>query len=249
MFGLFRSQSKSFPEIFWHTDIHSHVCPGIDDGSPSPQMSVQLVRGMAELGFDKMVVTPHVTDETFPNTPVIIRESFSELVSACKNAGLDMQFRCSAEYRIDEILYEMVEQNTISPIPGGWLLVENSWFQEPFGLDAFLFDLRVANNLKPIMAHPERFPYYQRHYDRLEQLHDNQIALQVNLLSLAGHYGKAAKQTAEWLLSHNMISFIGSDLHRISHLDTIRDYLRSRAYNRLEAHASEILNDTIGDAF
>ncbi|MCM1004701.1 MAG: hypothetical protein NC402_00195 [Prevotella sp.] len=248
MFGLFRSNTEP-PQLFWHTDIHSHVCPGIDDGSPSPQISVQLVKGMAALGFDKMVVTPHVTDETFPNTPAIIRESFSRLLRACEEAGVQMQLRCSAEYRIDDILFSMVAVNTVSPIPGGWLLVENSWYQEPFGLEAFLFDLQSRMGLKPILAHPERYGYYQRHHDRLERLHENGVALQINLMSLAGHYGKQTKNTAEWLLAHNMVSFVGTDLHRQGHLEIIREFLCSRAYRKLEEKADLILNDKIGEYF
>lgn len=204
---------------------------------------------MADLGFTHMVATPHVTDETFPNTPLNIAESFGHLRHACEQAGIRMQLRCSAEYRIDDILYAMVADRTVSPLPGGWLLVENSWFQEPFGLDGFLFDLRSKHGLKPIMAHPERYNYYQRHRERLEQLHGNNVALQINLLSLAGHYGKQARQTAEWLLSHGMVSFIGSDLHRMGHLDAIRDYLCSRDYRKLEAQADTILNDQIATNF
>ena len=243
MFGLFHT--RQLPEIFWHTDIHSHVCPGIDDGSPSPQKSVQLVRGMAALGFTRMIVTPHVTDETFPNTPLTIAESFARLRLACLEAGLDMEFHCSAEYRIDDILYAMLGQDTVSPLPGGYLLVENSWFQEPFALDSFMFDLQNDKGLKPILAHPERYGYYQRHRERLEELHDAGVHLQVNLLSLAGHYGRHARQTAEWLLSHDMVSFVGSDLHRLSHLDAIHDYLCSRDYRKLESKSHLILNDTL----
>ena len=243
MFGFFHT--RSLPELFWHTDLHSHVCPGIDDGSPTPHRSVQLVQGMAELGFTRMIVTPHVTDETFPNTPLTISESFSRLRLACREAGLQMEFHCSAEYRIDDILYTMLRQDTVSPIPGGYLLVENSWFQEPFGLDNFMFDLRGGKGLKPMMAHPERYGYYQRHRERLEELHASGVHLQVNLLSLAGHYGRQAKHTAEWLLTHGMVSFVGSDLHRMGHLDAIREYLCSRDYRKLEAKAHLILNDTL----
>lgn len=245
MLGLFRSHT--LPELFWHTDIHSHVCPGIDDGSPSPEISVRLVEGMAGLGFTSMVATPHVTDETFPNTPRTINESFTQLRHACRQAGLDMQLYCSAEYRIDDILYSMLKNDTVSPLPGGWLLVENSWFQEPYGLDGLFFDLRGNKGLKPIMAHPERYGYYQRHRERLEQIHENKVALQINLMSLAGHYGKQARQTAEWLLANNMVSFVGSDLHTLGHLDVIRNYLCSRDYHKLEAHADDILNDKLCD--
>ena len=247
MLGLFHSRKP--PRLFWHTDIHSHLCPGIDDGSPSSQTSVELLRGMAALGFRKMVVTPHVTDETFPNTPRIINHSFSRLCQACTQAGIDISLRCSAEYRIDDLLYTMLANGTVTPIPGGWILVENSWYQEPYGLDNFLFELRGKHGMRPIMAHPERYDYYQTDRPRLQQLHANGVALQVNLLSLAGHYGRPARQTAEWMLRQNMVSFIGSDLHRHSHLKAIRSYLCSRSYRHLEAQARYILNDTIGECF
>lgn len=245
IFGLFRS--NTLPEIFWHTDIHSHVCPGIDDGSPSPQISVELIKGMKELGFTHMIATPHVTDETFPNTPQTISSSFRRLVQACREAGVEMKLRCSAEYRIDDILFSMLEQQTVSPMPKNYLLVENSWMQEPFALDNFMFELRSDKGLMPIMAHPERYSYYHRHRERLEALHELGVAMQINLLSLAGHYGKPVKNTAEWLLSHNMVSFVGSDLHRIGHIDAIRSYLCSRDYRKLEAKADRILNDTLSD--
>lgn len=242
-FGLF--QSTTLPELFWETDIHSHICPGIDDGSPSPQLSVQLVKGMDELGFTHMIATPHVTDETFPNTPETISTSFRLLRTACNEASLKMKLWCSAEYRIDELLFSMLENQTISPLPENYLLVENSWFQEPFALDTFMFKLRSDKGYKPILAHPERYNYYQRHRERLEELHDLGVALQINLLSLAGYYGKHIKNTAEWMLSHNMVSFVGTDLHRISHLDALRQYLCSRDYRKLEAKADFILNDTL----
>ena len=62
MFGFFHKRhDQVLPELFWHTDLHSHVCPGIDDGAQSVERSVQLVEGMAALGFTRMIVTPHVT--------------------------------------------------------------------------------------------------------------------------------------------------------------------------------------------
>lgn len=245
MFHFFTSHSKTLPELFWHTDLHSHVCPGIDDGAASPEISVQLVRAMEEIGFSRMIVTPHVTDEAFPNTPLSIAESYLSLCERCKSDGVDMSFNCSAEYRIDDLLFDMLHDKSVRPIPGQYILVENSWFQEPYNLEGFFFSLRNDHALTPIMAHPERYHYYRHHRDRLEYLHSKGALLQINLLSLAGHYGKAEKQTAEWLLANNLVSFIGSDLHRQAHIDAIRSYLSSRDYRKLEAKASLILNDTI----
>jgi len=242
---LYKRRTHALPQLFWHTDIHSHVCPGIDDGSTSPERSVQLVAGMEELGFSRMVVTPHVTDEVFPNTPGLIAEAYMRLTEACRTAGLRMRFNYSAEYRIDELLIHSLRNREVIPLPGDYLLVENSWTQEPMNLLGFLFELRSKYGFKPVLAHPERYVYYQRHRERYQELRAHGIFFQINLLSLAGHYDRACKNTAEWLLDRKMIDFIGSDLHRMSHLESIRSYLTSRDYRRLEALAPQILNDTL----
>lgn len=238
-------RSRKMPELFWHTDIHSHVCPGIDDGSPNAERSVRLVESMEELGFTRMIVTPHVTDEVFPNTPDVIAASYLRLTESCRQAGLRMKFNCSAEYRIDALLFDMLRAGVVRPLPGDYLLVENSWMQEPMNLVNFFFDLRSRYGFKPILAHPERYQYYQRHRERYLELKEGGIFFQVNLLSLAGHYDKACKQTAEWLLDRKLIDFVGSDLHRLSHIESIRNYFLSKDYQKLEAIAPQILNDTL----
>lgn len=233
------------PELFWHTDLHSHVCPGIDDGSPNRERSVSLVRGMWDMGFRRMIVTPHVTDELFPNTPEVISESYLRLTDAVASAGIPMEFNYSAEYRIDELLAEYLEAGRVRPLPGNrYLLVECGWSQPPFDIEGFIYRLRNDHGLIPVLAHPERYPYYQHHPEIYERLRQCGMLFQINLLSLAGHYDKHCKQTAEYLLAHDMIEFIGSDLHRASHLESLRRYFCSRDYRRLEAKQHLILNDT-----
>lgn len=246
VFNFFHS--NRMPELFWHTDLHSHVCPGIDDGSPNREQSVNLVRGMWDLGFRRMIVTPHATDELFPNTPEIISVSYLRLIDAVKSAGIDMQFNYSAEYRIDELLKDYLDNGLVRPLPGGrHLLVECGWSQPPYDIDGFIYRLRDEFNLIPVLAHPERYPYYQHHPEIYEHLHNLGVMFQVNLLSLAGHYDKNCKHTAEWLLSNNLIEFIGSDLHRMSHLESLRHYFTSRDYRKLEAKQDLILNDIVFD--
>lgn len=239
------TRKNRLPELFWHTDLHSHICPGIDDGSPTVEKSVRLATAMQELGFTSMIVTPHTTDEVFPNTPSIVADSFNQLRTACAEAGLDMKFSVSCEYRIDEFLFDLLRRNMVFPLPGDYLLVENSWLQEPGSFDQFMFELRNTYGLKPILAHPERYPYYQKHRERYKQMHDNGILFQVNMMSLGSHPNHATRQTAQYLLDNKMIDFIGSDLHRTTHIEYIRDFLCSKNYRKLEKLAPQILNDTL----
>lgn len=243
IFSIFRS--KKPVEIFWHTDIHSHVCPGIDDGSPDVGTSVQIVQKMYDLGMRRMIVTPHVTDETFPNTLSTISHSFEKLHRGVEEAGIPMQLDYSAEYRVGDTLRQMLRDGTCRPLPGGYILVENPWLQEPYGLEEFLFNLQSEYGLRPVLAHPERYPYYQTNPRRYTYLHSRGIMFQVNLLSLAGQYDKACRFTAEMLLEEDLVDFIGSDVHRPSQVDAIESYLHSGAYRLLESRAPSILNDKI----
>lgn len=243
MFNFFYSNRK--PDVFWYTDIHSHVCPGVDDGSRNCEQSVTLVEGMWNLGFRRMIVTPHVTDEVFPNTPDILSESYLRLVDAVNTAGLQMNFNYSAEYRVDGLLAELLDKSLVRPLPGNkHILIEYGWSQPPYEAETLVFELRDKFGLIPILAHPERYPYFQHHPEEYKRLHDCGMLFQINLLSLAGHYNKPCKQTAEMLLSNDLVEFVGSDIHRQSHLDSLRRYFCSRDYKKLETKRHLILNDT-----
>lgn len=209
---------------------------------------MSLVQGMWDLGFRRMIVTPHVTDELFPNSPKIISESYLRLTDAIRSAGIPMEFNYSAEYRMDELLQEYLKNHLVRPLPGGkYILVECGWSQPPYNIETLIYQFRNDYNLIPILAHPERYPYYQNHTENYRRLHDLGMLFQVNLLSLAGHYDKRCKSAAEWLLSNNLVSFVGSDLHRMSHLESLRRYFTSRDYKKLEAKQHLILNDTAFD--
>lgn len=116
--------------MFFTTDIHSHVVPGIDDGSPSVERSVELVGRMKEWGLEKLIVTPHVTQDTFENTPEIIEEAYGNLRRGLDEAGVDVEMDHSAEYRIDEMFVEQLEAGMVRRLHGEFLLVENSYIQE-----------------------------------------------------------------------------------------------------------------------
>ena len=53
-------------------DVHSHFIPGIDDGAPTVEDSVQLITSMSNLGYKKVITTPHIMSDYYKNTPEII---------------------------------------------------------------------------------------------------------------------------------------------------------------------------------
>lgn len=237
---------KKEPQKLWfNTDIHCHIVPGIDDGSRDPQMSADLIERMQGWGIERIIASPHVTQGTFENTPQTIDSALAMLQQELDARGNDIKVTHSAEYRIDEFFASQLEAGNVVPYPGDYILIENSFMQEAWNLDQLIFDLQVRG-LRPVMAHPERFSYYYGKRDRYKALHDAGALFQINVLSLSGYYGKAEKQVAEWLIEHNMVDFNGTDLHNHRHADSIDAYLRSKdAAKHAAKLADRVLNNTL----
>lgn len=245
MFNFFKKRDNTPVKLFFQTDIHCHVIPGIDDGSPSAEISVELVSRMATWGINRIIATPHVTESTFENTHETMDKAMESLVAALKKHGIEMDLSHSAEYRLDDLFARHLKNGTLTPFPNDYLLVENSFIQEPWGLDETLFELTVKG-YQPMLAHPERYSYYHDHKERYKKLHEAGTLFQINLLSLAGHYGRDVRKIADYLIEEGMVDFIGTDLHNERHVHSIEAYLHSKDYRRdSDRLAGIILNDRV----
>lgn len=244
MFNIFSKKREPKPLLFT-TDIHSHVVPGIDDGSPDIKTSVELIERMAGWGLKRIIASPHITFGSFENSPEIIAEAFAPLKQAVAEKGIDVELSYAAENRIDDLFLKNFAEGTLLTLPGNILLVENSYMQEPWNLDQLLFEIQVRG-FRPVLVHPERYTYYHGKKDRYETIHNAGTSFQVNLLSLAGYYGREEKRVAEYMLEKGMIDYLGTDLHRHDHADAITAYLASKDYEKHSALlAGRILNDRI----
>lgn len=242
MFNFFGKKSEPL-KLCISTDIHCHIVPGIDDGSQEAHISVELIERMQSWGIKRIIATPHVTQDTFENTPQTITTAFENLKNELGVQNNDIKISHSAEYRIDEFFITQLELGNITPMPQNYLLVENSFIQEPWNIDQILFDLKVKGH-KPILAHPERYHYYHRKPNRYAEIHNAGTLFQINLLSLSGYYGKDEKNTAIKLLENGQIDFIGTDLHNHRHADAIEEYLASKEYRRIHERLS-LKNDSL----
>lgn len=239
----FLKKTKEPRQLFFSTDVHCHIVPGVDDGSPDVDTSMELLERMASWGLRRIIATPHMTLDTFENTPDILDPALEDLKDALDRTNLGIEISRTAEHRLDDFFMAQLEKGAIVPYPNNYLLVENSFVQEPWGLDRTLFDLKLRG-YKPVMAHPERFRYYQEGRERYAQLHQAGNLFQVNILSLAGYYGKSTKQMAEWLVENGMVDFLGTDLHHHKHADAIEEYLASKDYRKLVDAGLNLRNDT-----
>ena len=80
IFNLLKSKptlKELIPEEF--VDIHSHILPGIDDGAKNIKESLELIEKMNEMGFSKIIATPHIYPGLYNNTCEKIKKCFKEI--------------------------------------------------------------------------------------------------------------------------------------------------------------------------
>ena len=168
----------------------------------------------------------------YPNTAAIIQNGWEELRRAIRQAGLTFRLEASAEYNLDNYTAELFAKGDILPMPGKRILVELSFFGAPPDLENRIFQLRLQGYF-PILAHPERYSYYIGNLVALERIRDLGCDLQVNILSLTGHYGPQVAKWAKALIDKDMVSYLGTDMHNTRHLQELRAALRQKDILRI----------------
>ena len=208
---------------FIGTDIHSHLLPGIDDGARDMESSVRLIRGMKELGFKKLITTPHVMWDMYQNTNDIILEKLDEIRSRLKDEGPDIEINAAAEYFIDEHVEELLNQKApLLSFGNNFVLVEFSMASPPFDLKEVIFEMQLQG-YQPVIAHPERYIYLEQNKSFYEELRDAGCLFQLNALSLSGYYGRSVMELAIHLVKKQYYDLVGSDLHHSRHLTALQN--------------------------
>lgn len=209
-------------DLSWlRVDMHSHLIPGIDDGSKSMEESLELLRRLADYGLEKIITTPHVMYEYYKNTPEIIRMGLEDVRKAAKREGISIQIEAAAEYYMDEIFLEKVKMGEeLLTFGDQYILVETGFINKPQMLLDILFHLEMGG-YKPILAHPERYQYLLIDKKLQEELIERKLLFQVNLLSLTGFYSKQVKEFGESLIDRGVVPLLGTDCHNARYLDML----------------------------
>jgi protein-tyrosine phosphatase len=218
MFFL-KNKNRGIDRLSWlGADMHSHLLPGIDDGSPDSTTSIELIKGLCALGYKKIITTPHVLWELYPNTSAIIQNKTADMRKALSEAGIEVEFHAAAEYFMDDHFAEGLKKRApLLTISGNMVLVEFSMISAPLDLQEVLFEMQMQD-YQPVIAHPERYTYLMRKKEVFETLKSAGCLFQLNLLSLSGYYGEAVLRLADYLLKNNYYSLVGTDLHHAGHL-------------------------------
>ena len=237
-------------------DIHSHILPGIDDGSRSMDESIEILKSAQICGVTDIIVTPHyIAGSKYTANNEEKKELLKSLKKEVKKRNIDINIYLGNEVFVENNMLELKEKGEISTLNNTkYLLFELPLNYEFNGIEDLIFNLR-CKKIIPIIAHPERYSFLKKNPKLIEDLIDAGALFQSNIGSFLGTYGREAKDTVMLFLKHNMITFISSDVHRRNNnfykkLNELKEILKKyideeEINNLLGENARKILNKEI----
>ena len=216
-------------------DLHSHILAGIDDGASTLDDSIVLVSDAIKNGVTKILATPHIHLGTFDNDLKSIKNAFSALTDQLQINNIDISLAYSAEVRICPEIIMLAKQKQL-PLMGKWkgfdlLLLEFPHSHIPPGSEK-LIDWLTTQNIKPMIAHPERNRDLWQFNELLRPFKERDCLFQVTASSLLGDFGERSERLAWQLVDDGIVTVIASDMHSItrrpSKMQQAYDLVKSR---------------------
>ena len=215
LFNLFKKKNAFGEEdlLFPKVDLHVHLLPGVDDGSQDEETSLLMMHAALKCGVVHCNATAHYRSNLMP-TPEEVAEAFQKIRKIKEKEGLPLSFSCSQEIEYFPGAENFIQGNRLACVGKNlrYSLLEFTRDINRQAALAIVFQLGMAG-ITPIIVHPERFDFIQRHPEVAEELRHRGAFLLLNATSLVGFYGRLVEETALTLLDKGEVDGLASDAH------------------------------------
>ena len=202
------------------TDIHSHIIWGIDDGAKLEEDSLSLIYELKNLGYSKAITTPHIMEGVYDNSKTTILNGLEQVNELIFKNNIDFVLEAAAEYYVDDSLLKRISNKDLLTFGEDYVLIEFPMIDAPVNSDTFIFELQ-AKGYKVVIAHPERYKFTWNKFEVYDKWKDLGCFLQVNLLGAVERYDEQTTEQVNYLATHKMIDFLGTDAHNTRQLSVV----------------------------
>lgn len=231
-------------------DIHNHLLYGIDDGSPSIEKSIEVLKEMEKKGYSDIILTPHyIVDSQYDNPRKDNLKRMKKLKKELEKNNIKINLYLGNEIFIDDKIYDLITNDTISSLNNtNLLLIELPMSGDYSGYQEF-FAFLMSKGYKVVLAHPERYISFQKDFNKVYEMVKMGVYLQSNIDSMVNKYGPDAKRVLIRLLKENLISFLATDIHHSKHdydiwdvaKNKILEYISLEEFNKLTVENPKLL--------
>lgn len=221
-------------------DLHCHVLPGIDDGAPNLEVSLEIARASVADGVMILACTPHILPGLYHNSGPQIRQATLELQQALDQEGIPLRLVTGADaHMVPDFANGLRSGRLLSLGDSRYVLVEPPHHVAPVRMEEFFFGLVVAGYV-PILTHPERLSWIEAQYSAIQRLIRAGVWMQITAGSLTGAFGRNAQYWAHRMLDEGLVHILATDAHdarrRPPNLSRGRDLAAKRVGAREAQH-------------
>ena len=229
------------------TDLHSHILFGIDDGSSNIEESIKLLKIMEDAGFNNIILTPHYIDGSeYCANNIEKLKRLEILKEEAKRNNISINLYLGNEIFINDHIVEGIKANEIYTLNNSkYLLFELPFHNQILSLSDIIYEMKYQGYI-PILAHPERYVYFQENPSLIDELRDEGLLFQANFSSIIGNYGKHSQKLLKYMLKNHYIDYLGTDIHHISKSDVIDNFKKiEKEFKKIagENYYREIINN------
>lgn len=236
------------------TDIHSHILFDVDDGSRTIEESIKLLKRMHEIGFNNVILTPHYIEGSEYNCEnAEKRDKIKQIKKELEKQNIDINICLGNEIFINNNICELIETDTIHTLNNTkYILVEFPFHNQIVNLEDIIYELKIKG-LVPIIAHPERYSYFQENYKEVDKLREEGFIFQGNYASITGYYGKQSQKLLKYMLKKQYIDYLGTDIHRVDKAYVLDNFekiekkiikiIKQDYYNKIKRNSDLIIKE------
>jgi protein-tyrosine phosphatase len=192
-------------------DIHSHILPGLDDGSPDMTTSIAMARLAVAAGITTMIGTPHWIEDEHETDPAVVRQTARDLQAELNSKAIPLTVLPGNEAFICPDLPARLKRGDVLTLAekGTHLLLELPYEDLLTYVDDVIFKLQLMG-ITPVLAHVERYAYVRSDWHLLERWVQRGCLAQVNASTLSG---PRADDTAQDWVDRGLIACTATDTH------------------------------------
>lgn len=214
-------------------DIHTHILPFVDDGSPSVEVSLKMLENQCENGVSAVVLTPHYSVERgYLCRGETLKKAFFEFKNQVEKANIDIKLYLGQEIYWSDggNIVDLLRSGELLTINGSkYVLLEFSSANRPESVSDVLYTLGIYG-YKAIIAHVERYRWITQKL--IDSMRAKGALIQINADSLLGKGGLRLKLFCKKIIKRGLVDFVASDEHsfRPSNLKKAREILKNDKY-------------------
>ncbi|MEA2110995.1 MAG: CpsB/CapC family capsule biosynthesis tyrosine phosphatase [Campylobacterota bacterium] len=225
-------------------DIQAHIIPGLnhDYGPNSVEEAIELIKALYNIGYKKIITTPSLSNRDIPQSSELISNALLTLRRVLKENKIDITIEAAALYELDTALMTSIENKSILSFGQKYIVVEATQEMNYELLKQYILKIHNAG-YKIILAHPENYTCMQNSLEKYKEIKNMGVLFELDINSLTQTVtDNVIKHNTQLLIEHGLIDLLGSNVHKLYHIDRIKSIQDSNVYKNV-FKSNTILNN------